>query len=153
MRSFRVSFVCFVYRAFASCIVRSFRVSCVRFVYRAFVSCIVRSFRISYVFRVVRVKRSFVSFAFFVRLRLVRIVNLYDPGSVGVLCSYTICSRHDITEIMSTLAFNINQSFLHWDRHTNVGVWAGWQDTIPPILLLCSKRVIVLSNKLLTVRN
>ena len=33
---------------------------------------------------IVRVKRSFVSFACFVRLRLVRIVNQYDPGSVKV---------------------------------------------------------------------
>jgi hypothetical protein len=30
------------------------------------------------------VRFSFVSFAFFVRLRLVRIVNLYDAGSVNV---------------------------------------------------------------------
>jgi hypothetical protein len=37
---------------------------------------------------------SFVLFAFFARLRLVRIVNLYDPGSVLViynnLCSFLI---------------------------------------------------------------
>ena len=46
------------------------------------------SFRVSCGFRIVRVTRSFVSFAFFVRLRLVRIVNLYDPGSVPV--SYQI---------------------------------------------------------------
>ena len=59
----------FMYRAFASCIVRSFRVSFVC-VFR-----IVRSFhfvRVSCVFRIVR------SF----RLRLVRIISLYDPGSV-----------------------------------------------------------------------
>ena len=31
---------------------------------------------------------SFVSFAFFVRLRFVRSVNLYDPGSVQSRCSY-----------------------------------------------------------------
>ena len=50
------------------------------FVYRAFVSCIVRfSYRSCEAF----VHFSFVSFAFFVRLRLVRIVNLYDPGSVS----------------------------------------------------------------------
>ena len=64
------------------------------FVYRAFVSCIVLSFRASCVFRIVRVKRSFVLFAFFARLHLVRIVNLYDPGSVLViynnLCSFLI---------------------------------------------------------------
>ena len=51
VRSFRVSFVCFMYRAFVrlrfpySSFVsfRSFvRVSCVRFVYHAFASCIVR---------------------------------------------------------------------------------------------------------------
>ena len=35
------------------------------------------SFCVSCIFRIVRVKRSF-------RLRLVRIVNLYDPGSVCV---------------------------------------------------------------------
>jgi hypothetical protein len=59
--------------------VRSFRVSCVRIVYRAFVSCIVRFlYRSCEAF----VRFSFVSFAFFVRLCLVRIVNLYDPGSV-----------------------------------------------------------------------
>ena len=59
---------------------RSFvRVSCVRFVYRAFVSCIVCfSYRSCEAF----VCFSFVSFAFVVRLRLVRIVSLYDPGSV-----------------------------------------------------------------------
>ena len=55
------------------------------FLYNSFISfrsCIVRSFRVSCVFRIVRVKRSFVSFAFFVHLHLVRIVNFYDPGSV-----------------------------------------------------------------------
>jgi hypothetical protein len=77
-----VSFRLFV----RSCIVRSFRVSCVR------------SFRVSCVFSIVRVKRSFifrsfrlcfsfVSFVFFVRLRLVRIVSLYDPGSALVQLS------------------------------------------------------------------
>ena len=77
MRSFRVSFVRLVYRAF----VRSLRVSCIRFVYRAFVSCIVRfSFRSCEAF----VRFSFVSFTFFARLRLVRIVSLYDPVSVQV---------------------------------------------------------------------
>ena len=66
----------FVYRALVSCIVRSFCVSCIRFVYRAFVSCIVRfSYRSCEVF--VRF-----SFAFSVCLHFVRIVNLYDPGSV-----------------------------------------------------------------------
>jgi hypothetical protein len=92
----------FVYRAFVLCIVRSFRVSCVRsfafsyssfvsfrsfvrvscvrFVYRAFVSCIVRfSNRLCEAF----VRFLFVSFAVFVRLRLVRIVSIYDPGSVS----------------------------------------------------------------------
>jgi hypothetical protein len=92
VRSFRVSFARFVYRAFVhlrfpySSFVSfpSFvRVSSARFVYRAFVSCIVRSLRVSCVFRIVRLKRSFVSCAFFVRLRLVRIVNLYDPGYVS----------------------------------------------------------------------
>ena len=74
------------------------RVSCVRFVYHSFVSCIVRSF--ACVFRIVRsfhFNRSFVYRAFvscivrfsyrscetFVRLRLVRIVNLCDPGSIS----------------------------------------------------------------------
>ena len=69
---------------------RSFvRVSCVCFMYRAFDSCIVRfSYRSFQAF----VRFSFVLFAFFARLRLVRIVNLYDPGSVLVvynnLCSF-----------------------------------------------------------------
>ena len=70
MRSFRVSFARFVYRAFVR----------VRFPYSSFASfrsCIVRSFRVSCVFRIVRVKRSFVFRSF--RLRLVRIVILYDP--------------------------------------------------------------------------
>ena len=53
--------------------------------YRAFVSCIVRSFRISCRSCEAFVRFSFVSFAFFVRLRLVRIVNLYDPGFVRVI--------------------------------------------------------------------
>ena len=65
------SFVC-VFR-----IVRSFH-----FVH----SCIECSFHVSCIFRIVRVKHSFVSFAFFVHLHLVRIVNLYDPGSVPTLC-------------------------------------------------------------------
>ena len=53
-------------------------------------SCIVRSFRVSCIFRIVRVKRSFVSFAFFVRLHLMHNVNLYNPGSVlNVFFSYT----------------------------------------------------------------
>ena len=65
---------------------RSLRVSCVRFVYRAFVSCIVRfSYRSCETF----VRFSFVSSAFFACLRLVRIVSLYDPGSVVV---YSDCS-------------------------------------------------------------
>ena len=84
----RVSCVHFVYRSFSLCIVRSF--VCVfrivrsyhfvrSFMYRAFVSCIVGfSYRSCEAF----VCFSFVSFAFFVRLRLVRIVNLYDPRSV-----------------------------------------------------------------------
>ena len=53
------------------------RVSCVR----SFVSCIVHfSYRSCETF----VRFSLVSFAFFLRLRLVRIVNLYDPGSVVI---------------------------------------------------------------------
>ena len=51
------------------------------FVYRALVSCNMHSFRVSCVFRIVRVKRLFVFRSF--RLRFVRIVNLYDPGSVA----------------------------------------------------------------------
>ena len=81
----------FVYRSFVLCIVRSF--VCVfrivssfhfvrSFMYRAFFSCILRSLRVSCVFRIVRVKRSFASCAFFARLRMVRNVNLYHPGSV-----------------------------------------------------------------------
>ena len=68
----------FMYRAFASCIVRSFRVSFVC-VYRIVRSCIVRFSH-----------RSFVSFAFFVRLRLVRIISLYDPGSVQTTGSINV---------------------------------------------------------------
>ena len=76
---FRVSCVRFVYRAFVSCIVHSFRVSCICFMYRAFVSYIVRfSCHSCEAF----VRFSFFSFAFFVRLRFVRSVSLYDPGSV-----------------------------------------------------------------------
>ena len=62
------------------------------FVYRAFVrlrfrivrwfhsvrSCIVRSFRVSCVFRILRVKR------------LVRFVNLYDPGSVHLFSTHVL---------------------------------------------------------------
>ena len=77
-----------MYHSFVSCIVRSF--VCVfrivrsfhfirSFVYHAFVSCIMRfSYRSCEAF----IRFSFVSFAFFVRLHLVLIVNLYDPGSV-----------------------------------------------------------------------
>ena len=80
VRSFRVSFVRFVYRAFVRCvfrIVRWFhfvRVSCVHFAYRAFASCIVSSFRVSCVFRIARVKRSiaFRSFAFGAYCKLIR---------------------------------------------------------------------------------
>ena len=87
VRSFRVSFVRFVYSFICVFrIVRSFhfvrsfvRVSCVRFLYRPFASCIVRFLHRSCE---AFVRFSFVSFAFFVRLGLVRIVNLYDPGSV-----------------------------------------------------------------------
>jgi hypothetical protein len=67
----------FVYRAFVSCIVRSFVCAfrIVRsFVCRAFALCIVRSFRVSCVFRIVRVKRSFVfcSLAFGAYCKLIR---------------------------------------------------------------------------------
>ena len=89
-----------MYRAFVSRIVHSFRVSCFRLVYRAFVSCIVRfSYRSCEAF----VRFSFASFAFSVRLRFVRIANLYGPGSVPVLClgKYTLeCQLsiwHDIS--------------------------------------------------------
>ena len=41
-------------------------------------SCIVRSFRVSCVFRIVRVKR------------LVRFVNLYDPGSVHLFSTHVL---------------------------------------------------------------
>ena len=86
--------------SFVSCFVHSFRVSCVRFVYRAFVSCIVR---FSYRSCEALVRFSFASFAFSVRLRFVRIVNIYDPGSVPVLClgKYTLecqlSNWHDIS--------------------------------------------------------
>ena len=69
-----------MYRSFVSCIVRSF--VCVFRIVRSFQfvrSCIVRfSYRSCEAFA----RFSFVSFAFFVRLRLVRIASLYDPGSV-----------------------------------------------------------------------
>jgi len=100
----------FVYRALVSCIVHSF--VCVFRIVRSFhfvCLCIVRSFRV-FVSCIVRFSHrsceSFVRFSFrlrfsyrsceaFVRLslrlrfsfalRLVRIVNLYDPGSVSPL--------------------------------------------------------------------
>ena len=75
----RVSCIGFLYRTFVSCIVHSFRVSCVCFVHRAFVSCIVRFL---YRWCEAFVRLSFVSFAFSIRLRFVRIVNLYDPGNI-----------------------------------------------------------------------
>ena len=89
-----------MHRSFVSCIVRSF--VCVfrivrsfhfvrSFVYRAFASCIVR---FSYRSCEALVCFSFVSFAFFVRLRLVPIVNSYDPGSVPnhrkCVCKYRL---------------------------------------------------------------
>jgi hypothetical protein len=80
VRSFRVSFVRlrFPYSLCAS-LCSFVRVSCVQFMYRAFVSCIVRFlYRSCEAFVCI----SFVSFALVVRLRLVRIVSLYDPGSV-----------------------------------------------------------------------
>ena len=57
-------------------------VSCVRFLYRSFASCIhsfhfVRSCIMHFPYRSCE---AFVLFAFFIRLRLVHIVNLYDPG-------------------------------------------------------------------------
>ena len=64
----------FVYRASVSCIVRSFPVSCVRsFAFPVlFVrSRIVRSLRVSCVFRIVRVKRSFVFRSFRLRFSFV----------------------------------------------------------------------------------
>ena len=85
----RVSCVRFVYCSFVCAfrIIRSFhfvrsfvRVLCVRFVYREFASCIVR---FSYHSCEAFVRFSFVLFAFFVRLRLVRIVRsrLWDEVS------------------------------------------------------------------------
>ena len=60
-------------RAFASCVFRIVRS------FRAFALCIVRfSYRSCEAF----VCFSLASFALFVRLHFVRIVNLYDPGSV-----------------------------------------------------------------------
>ena len=83
----------FVYRAFVSCIVhsfvcvfrivRSFHFVCSRIVrsFRVFVSCIVRfSYRSCETF-----VRFSLSLRFSFALRLVRIVNLYDPGSVSYL--------------------------------------------------------------------
>ena len=68
-------------------------------------------------------KRSFVSFAFFVHLRLVRIVNLYDPGSVPTLCekehqyfSQNVdCIEHKFCmnkQVSSTSSGSKNQCFL-----------------------------------------
>ena len=78
---------------------------------------IVRSFRVSCVFRIVRVKRSFVSFAFSVRLRLVRIVNLYDPGSVTDHCPKSVyCqSMHGLSPLtfMVYMRVAINRARVH----------------------------------------
>ena len=58
------------------------------FVYRAFASCIVRfSYRSCEAF----VRSSFISFAFSVRLRFVRNVNLYEPGSVYTRFQWGSC--------------------------------------------------------------
>ena len=55
---------------------------------------------VSCVFRIVRVKRSFVLFAFFVRLRLVRIVSLYDPGSIGYILEITALKQRQKVAMM-----------------------------------------------------
>jgi hypothetical protein len=152
-----------------SCIVRSFRVSFARFVYRAFVrvrfqrktnerftrtmrkthdtrnertiherneanelygkrtrtnarytkrandtfrSCIVRSFRVSCVFRIVRVKRSFVFRSF--RLRLVRIVILYDPWSVAGTVFFLTTRIHFRVKVRLTSLTNWFSVYLFW---------------------------------------
>ena len=68
-----------------------------------------RSFRVSCVFRIVRVKRSFVSFAFFVRLRLVRIVNLYDPRSVVQTCALPIWVKERMYIVLNIIANETNE--------------------------------------------
>ena len=78
----------FVYRALVLCILRT---------YRVFVSFIVHfSYRSCEAF----VRFSFVLFAFSVRLHFVRIVNLYDPGSV-----------YDISWILRLLNGMINKRY------------------------------------------
>jgi hypothetical protein len=56
-------------------------------------------------------------FIFLIFLLFVHITRLFYrevrfiyKGHVGVLCYYTICSRHDIAEIRLKLALNTNQS-------------------------------------------
>ena len=103
----RVSCVRFVYRSFASCIVRSFvcvfRIvrsfhfvrSCIVRSFRAFVSCIVRSFRVSCVFRIVRVKCSFVFRSFRLRSVSIRIafkLPYFSSSKTLLLFGYSIYS-------------------------------------------------------------
>jgi len=65
----------FMYRAFIR-----LRFPYSSLVYCAFVSCIVRSLRVSCIFCIVHVKRLLIFRSF--RLRLLRILILYDPRSV-----------------------------------------------------------------------
>jgi len=48
-------------------------------------------------------------FVYITRL-IYREVRYISKGHIGVLCSYTICSRHGIAEIQQKLALDINQS-------------------------------------------
>jgi len=48
-------------------------------------------------------------FVYITRL-IYREVRYISKGHIGVLCSYTICSRHGIAEIQQKLGLNINQS-------------------------------------------
>jgi hypothetical protein len=94
----RVSCVRFVYRSFASCIVRSFvcvfRIVCSFHFVR---SCIVRSFRVSCVFRIVRVKCSFVFRSFRLRSVSIRIafkLPYFSSSKTLLLFGYSIYSTN-----------------------------------------------------------
>jgi hypothetical protein len=123
----RVSFVRFVYRSFATCIMRSF--VCVFHIVRSFHfvrSCIMRSFRVSclrFVSFILRfsyrsceafVHFSFVSFAFSVRLRLVRIVNLYDPGCVVTIVTIISLTPVQLEKIISIVLYISKSAHMTW---------------------------------------
>ena len=140
-----------------SCIVRSF--ASVFHIVRSFHfvrSCIVRSFRVSCVFLYrlceVFVRFSFISFAFLVRLRLVRIVNLYDPWYVPVeqelltlpehLSSPTVFSGVRVTRILVLFVCFLDRclSFFSWPLYclSFVDLWI----LISPVLSFNSSSAI-----------